>query len=122
MTRSLLLHLVGLLHRLTLWSGALKPKLVLHRWHFGMLELQPIYFLVPAVGSRLAVPSNLAIATFFGKSDYQVHNMYKPKKHRCCLLPMVYLLTSTYSITPTSEYKQEKMSLVLLCTREHGNA
>ena len=58
-----------------MWSRALKPKLVLHRWHFGMLELQPIYLLVTALGSRLAVPSNLAIATFDGKSDYQINNM-----------------------------------------------
>ena len=54
---SLLLQLVGLLHRLTLWSGGMKPKIVLHRWHFGMLELQPVYLLVTALGSRLAVAS-----------------------------------------------------------------
>ena len=59
---SLLLHIIDMLCRLTLWSKGMKPRIVLHRWHFGMLELQPVYLLVTALGSRLAVASNLAVA------------------------------------------------------------
>ena len=45
-----------------------------------MLKSQPLYFLVTALGSRLAVPSTLAIATLHNKLDYQVNNMYIHKK------------------------------------------
>ena len=57
---SLLLHIVDILCRLTLWSKGMKPRIVLDRWHFGMHELQPLYLLATALGSRLAVASNLA--------------------------------------------------------------
>ena len=42
-----------------------------------MLELQPVYLLVTALGSRLAVASNLAVAAFGRGSSSQVNGQKK---------------------------------------------
>ena len=74
---SLLLHIVDMLCRLTLWSKGMKPRIVLDRWHFGMHELQPLYLLATALGSRLAVASNLAVATLAQKATQKVSTEHK---------------------------------------------
>ena len=42
-----------------------------------MLELQPVYLLVTALGSRLAVASNLAVATLAQKATQKVSTEHK---------------------------------------------
>ena len=42
-----------------------------------MLELQPFYLLVTTLGSRLAVSSNLAVATLAKKATHRVKTEHK---------------------------------------------